>query len=364
MGDPSCSSILKMAEEEPPWNQWSPTCGACKMSICDFRVHKLAPKFQNAPQQPNPGRRSTPLVEASPREVEADRIRARQKVSQLCNTIMGTREVWKLDMKEQIKIATSVHETLDWLKKNMFAEKDVFEAKHRELEGFINLIIENANQVVVPTPLPGSSRQWLGMAGSDPSDNPWCDAWPDAAGGVAGGVVGGGTELQPAAAGGVVEGSPEDGILKFRRKLMSMLKCGSTVSVVDAVHLASSEASSSEVSSEAQCAAASIGNPLGETNFVVISGTRRQLQVRFDVPEGTVTEAQCADASAEPTDLLQDGVARGSGEKLDWSTIPLLTCSGDGDKLGGLVRTTMMSRCRWRCQHRRRRRRHDALKSS
>ena len=213
---------------------------------------------------------------------------ARQKVSQFCNTIMGTPEVWKLAMEDQRQIAKSVQETLAWLKQNALAEKDEFEATHRELEGFINLIMETADQVVVPPPLPGSSRIWL--------------------------VVGGGAELQPDI----------------------MMKLDSTVFVGGVVNLASSEASSSEAQ-----------------------------VVNFKSEASSSSEVQCAAASAalathplemiseEPTDLLQDEVTGGSGEKLDWSTIPLLTCSGDGDKLGGLVRTTMMSRCRWRCQHRR-----------
>ena len=52
----------------------------------------------------------------------------------------------KFEGDDKDKIEEAVQDTLDWLDNNQLADKDEFEAKHKELEGFVNPIMMKGYQ--------------------------------------------------------------------------------------------------------------------------------------------------------------------------------------------------------------------------
>merc|ERR1712166_1708175 len=99
-------------------------------------------------------------------EANKSKNEAKNGLENYCFTMRNTLQEEKLkdkfegDDKENIEKA--VQETLDWLDKNQFAEKDEFEAKQKEIEGVVNPIMMKVYQAAGGGGMPEG-----GMPGGD-----------------------------------------------------------------------------------------------------------------------------------------------------------------------------------------------------
>ena len=82
-------------------------------------------------------------------QANKQKIEAKNGLENYCFTMRNTLNEEKLKDKfeggDKEKIASAVQETLDWLDKNLLAEKDEFEAKQK-LEGVVNPIMMKVYQ--------------------------------------------------------------------------------------------------------------------------------------------------------------------------------------------------------------------------
>ena len=98
------------------------------------------------------------------------KIEAKNGLENYCFTMRNTLNEEKLKDKfeggDKEKIEAAVQETLDWLDKNQLAEKDEFEAKQKELEGFVNPIMMKVYQAAGGGGMPEGGMPGGGMGGA------------------------------------------------------------------------------------------------------------------------------------------------------------------------------------------------------
>merc|ERR1712137_79855 len=78
----------------------------------------------------------------------------------------------KFEDGDKDKIEKAVQDALDWLDKNQLAEKDEFEAKHKELEGVVNPIMMKVYQAAGGAPdggMPGGGDGGMPGGGGGPT---------------------------------------------------------------------------------------------------------------------------------------------------------------------------------------------------
>merc|ERR1711912_173780 len=103
-------------------------------------------------------------------EQQKVKIEAKNGLENYCFTMRNTLQEEKLKDKfegdDKDKIEKAVQEALDWLDKNLLAEKDEFEARQKELEGVVNPIMMKVYQAAGGGGMPEG-----GMPGGGMPDN-------------------------------------------------------------------------------------------------------------------------------------------------------------------------------------------------